>query len=80
MWMAHAFILIDPDNADRNTAHDIAAALQVMGCEIDSIDDERHLIEATMPAHELPTVQAMDGVAYVRNVHHYHARREPVAA
>ena len=80
MWMCHALILIDPRNYDGNTAQDIADALRVMGCEVDSIDDERHLIEACFASHELPTIQAMDGVAYVRNVHHYHARREPAAA
>lgn len=78
MWMCHALILIDPRNDDRNSAHDIADALRFMGCDVDSIDEDRHLIEACFPSHELATIQAMDGVSYVRNVHHYHARREPV--
>jgi hypothetical protein len=36
-----------------------------------SSDEDKHVIEATVPAHELPVIQAMTGVSYVRSIFTY---------
>ena len=71
MWMSNIFILIDRNNADKNSIAEIAAALAEIGGEVISVDEQRHVIEAAVPAHELATVKAMDGVCYVRCVFNY---------
>lgn len=69
--MSNVLVLVDRNNADKNGIADIAAALTEIDGELISIDEQKHVIEAAIPAHELSTVRAMDGVSYVRCVFDY---------
>lgn len=86
MWMCETCIVVDRRNADGNSLKDLVAALRDAGADIEQIDEERHVIYALIAASELATVRLMEGVAYVRVVHYYHADRrigpetQPVAA
>ena len=80
MWMSDVMIVVNCHNLDCNNLHEIAAAISEAGAVIVSIDEQSHVIEAAVPAHEVPTVAAMEGVAYVRNVFTYFADRAPARA
>lgn len=69
--MSNILILIDRNNADKNGIGDIVAALAEIDGQLIAIDEQKHVIEAAVPAHELATVKAMDGVSYVRCVFNY---------
>jgi hypothetical protein len=69
--MSNLYVVIDRENVDRNTLHDIAAAIAHGGATIFNIDEETYVIEAAMPSSELPTVRAMEGVCYVRSAFNY---------
>jgi hypothetical protein len=71
MWISNVLIVVDRNNPDRNSINDLASAVTEAGATVLAIDDENHVIEADMPTHEVVTVAAMDGVAYVRNVVSY---------
>src|SRR5260221_12542098 len=71
MWMSNLYIVIDRENVDRNTLHDIAAAIAHGGATVFGIDEENFVIEAAMPSSELPIVRAMEGVCYVRCAFNY---------
>jgi hypothetical protein len=45
-----------------------------------SVDADNWVIEAAVPSHEVPTIAAMDGVAYVRGVFTYLSGEVPEAA
>jgi hypothetical protein len=77
MWMSNILIVVDRRNADPNSLNDIAAAVREAGATVVAVDEPRHVIEAAIPTRELPTVSAMDGVAYVRCVFNYFC--DPVA-
>jgi len=47
------------------------AALGEIDGQLIGIDEQNHVIEAAVPAHELATVKAIDGVCYVRSVFNY---------
>lgn len=49
MWMSNVFIVVDRNNADRNSMEEIAAAVACAGANIVGIDVQTHLIEATVP-------------------------------
>ena len=76
MWMSNIFIIVDRNNADRNSIRDIADAVTGMG-SVMGVDEQSHWIEAAVPAHEVPTVKAIDGVAYVRCVFNYFCGNPP---
>ncbi len=80
MWISNVLIVVDRNNPDHNSLTDLAAAVQETGAQVVGIDDENHVIEADMPTHEVVTVAAMDGVAYVRNVFSYFKDTPPQEA
>jgi hypothetical protein len=69
--MSNLLIVVDRNNADRNCIADLAAAVLETGAHCVNVDEANGVIEAAVPAHEVPTVVAMDGVSYVRNVFIY---------
>jgi hypothetical protein len=71
MWMSNVLIVVDRNNPDGNGVADIASALVESGAVVLGVDEQRWLIEATLPAHEVPVVTAMEGVSYVRSVFTY---------
>ena len=79
MWMSNCFIVINRENDDANNLLDIAAAVREMGAVV-TVDEHQHVIEATLPAHEVPTLQLIPGVSYVRCVFNYFCGRAPKAA
>ena len=80
MWMSNLFILVDQRNADRNTMPDIACAVEHVGGKIVNLDEQSYLIEAVVPTRDVPTIAAMEGVAYVRSVFTYIAGNQPEVA
>ena len=77
--MCNAYIVVNQKNADRNNVREIASALFEAGAIMLAVDEDSATIEATVPAAELPTIQAMEGVAYVRSAFNYFARRPQTA-
>jgi hypothetical protein len=75
MWMSNVLIVIDQNNADKNCVADLAAAVAETGATYINIDAACGIIEAAVPAHEVPTVAAMAGVSYVRSVFTYFCDR-----
>jgi hypothetical protein len=71
MWMSDCIIVVDRNNVDMNGLADIASAVADLGAVV-QVDEQRHVIEASVPANEIPTVKAMTGVSYVRNVFSYY--------
>jgi hypothetical protein len=70
MWMSNCLIVINRNNDDANGLADIAAAVREMGAVV-TVDEQQHVIEAALPAHEVPTLQLIPGVSYVRCVFSY---------
>jgi hypothetical protein len=79
MWMSNCLIVINRSNDDSNGILDIAAAVAEMG-SVMAIDEQQYVIEAALPAHEVPTLQLIPGVSYVRCVFNYFCGTSPVAA
>jgi hypothetical protein len=75
MWMCNAYIVVNQKNADRNSVREIALALFEAGAIMLAVDEDSATIEATVPAAELPIIEAMEGVSYVRSAFHYFANR-----
>jgi hypothetical protein len=73
MWMSEIQIVVDRNNVDHNGLRDIAAAVAEAGAvsSVD-VDEDHHVLTATLPAAEVHTVAAMEGVRYVRNVLTYY--------
>jgi type III secretory pathway component EscR len=71
MWMSNVIIVIDQNNADRNRIADLAAAIAETGAAYVNVDEACGMIEAAVPAQEVPTIAAMVGVSYVRSVFTY---------
>src|SRR5213592_3580865 len=71
MMMCDLMILIDPKHPDQNTIDEIVAALNSMGGCVVEINAGCHMIEAIVPATELPTLHHLGGVSYVRPVFSY---------
>ena len=76
MWMSECIIVVDPDNSDGNKIGDIVAAIGGLGSVL-QVNENESVIEAAVPAHEVPTVRAMIGVSYVRCVFSYFCGRAP---
>jgi len=72
MWMSNVVIVVNSKNADRNSLEDLADAVRQTGATAVMIDEQNRTIEAAVPADELPTVAAMEGVSYVRPVFNYY--------
>ena len=77
MWVSEVLLVIDPRNADRNTADDIAAALHSAGAHAIEIDESGQTVSATMPTSDMSLLQHIAGVSYVRPVHSYFASSQP---
>jgi hypothetical protein len=80
MWMSNILIVVDRNNPDHNSVTDLAAAVKETGADVINVDEHNLVIEADMPTHEVVTVAAMDGVAYVRNVFSYFKDQTPQEA
>jgi len=79
MWMSNCLIVIDKNNVDANSLHDITAAVREIGAVV-TVNEGEHVIEAALPAHEVPTLHHIPGVSYVRCVFSYFCGATPVAA
>jgi len=79
MWMSTLLIMVNQDNIDRNGLMDIASAVEAAGGRVIDVDESRFAIEANVATQELPTISAMEGVAYVRSVFNYFRTLERVA-
>jgi acetolactate synthase small subunit len=71
MWFSNVLIVVNRNNADRNGLLDIAAAVADTGTSVVNVDEDRFIIEAAAPSEVIPTIQAMEGVTYVRCVFSY---------
>ena len=72
MWMSNILITVDRLSARASGLSDIAAAIGRMDeCAVLNLDEQRNVIEASVPAHELPKVKEIAGVCYVRCVFNY---------
>jgi hypothetical protein len=71
MWISNVLIVVNRNNADRNGLLDIAAAVMDTGTSVVHVDEDRFVIEAAAPSEVVPTIQAMEGVSYVRCVFSY---------
>jgi hypothetical protein len=80
MWMSNILIVVNENNADRNAMADLAAAVAETGAECVNVDTACGVIEAAVPAHEVPTIAAMDGVSYIRGVFTYFCDGKPQRA
>ena len=76
MWMSNCLIVVNRHNDDANSVNDIAAAVAEMGAVV-AIDAREHVIEAAVPAHEVPTLHLIPGVTYVRCVFNYFCDGQP---
>jgi hypothetical protein len=85
MWMSNILIMVNRNNVDHNGLADVAAAVADTGARVFEVDEGAFAIEANVATRELPTITAMEGVAYVRSVFNYFCDasadvEEPVAA
>lgn len=72
MWMSNVLITVDRLSARASGLTDIAGAIGHMDeCSVLNVDEHRNVIEAAVPAHELPKVKEIAGVCYVRCVFNY---------
>jgi len=71
MWMSNIYIVINQNNSDRNNLCDLCDAVTEAGATVVAVDEQHHVIEATSPAHEVPTIAAMEGVSCVRSFFTY---------
>jgi hypothetical protein len=81
MWMTEVIVTVNRNNVDSNGLRDIASAVADAGGTNVEIDDDNHVIAATLPSNAVLTVCAMEGVTYCRQVFSYYAgRQDPAAA
>ena len=74
--MSECIIVVDRNNPDSNNIGDLVAAVGDLG-NILQVNENEYVIEAAIPAHEIPTVKAMAGVSYVRCVFNYYCGQAP---
>lgn len=74
--MSECIIVVDRNNPDSNNISDLVAAVGDLG-NILQVNENEYVIEAAVPAHEIPTVKAMAGVSYVRCVFNYYCGQAP---
>jgi hypothetical protein len=70
--MSDILIVADPNNVDHNKLEQIADAVRHCGGNIESVDAEHCVIEALIDSREIPVVERMEGVSYVRSIFTYH--------
>jgi hypothetical protein len=73
MMLSDVLITLDSKHPDQNTLEEIIEALKFAGGKVIDINPQQQVIEAIMPTHEVPTLEAMGGVAYVRSIFTYTA-------
>jgi hypothetical protein len=71
MLVSDVLITLDSKHPDRNTVADIMDALKYINANIIEVDSNQQVIEAIVPTHEVATLEAMGGVAYVRSIFTY---------
>lgn len=76
MWMSECIIVVDQNNCDSNSIKDLAAAVGDVGA-VTNVDESQHIIQATLPAHEVPVVKEFEGVSYVRCVFNFFCGQPP---
>ena len=79
MWMSNCLVVVNRQNCDSNSLSEIAAAIREFGSVV-AINEDEHVIEVSMPSHEMATVSAIEGVSYVRCVFSYHCKGAPAKA
>jgi hypothetical protein len=79
MWFSEVLLVVNPRNADQNTATDIAAALLSVGATDIEVDDSCSTVSATLPTADLSLLQHIAGVSYVRPVHNYYSAERATA-
>ena len=79
MWKSNCLVVVNRQNHDANTLSEIASALREFGTVV-AIDEQEHVIEVSMPSHEMATVSAIAGVSYIRCVFSYHCESQPAKA
>ena len=62
MWMSNVLIVVDRNNADRNSLTDLAAAVKETGADVIGMDEENLVIAADMhgPAGEAANTATVD--------------------
>ncbi|HZL34034.1 MAG TPA: hypothetical protein VFC78_01915 [Tepidisphaeraceae bacterium] len=78
--MSDLYIMVNRDNADRNSLADLCAAVTEAGGTILNVDEQNHMIEAAAPSSEISTIAAMEGVSYVRSIFNYLSDAPPRSA
>lgn len=73
MQRSNILVVIDPAHPDHNSVEDLVNALRHIGAEIIEVNYPQQIIEAVVATHEIPLVEAIGGVAYVRPVFTYFA-------
>jgi hypothetical protein len=76
MRFSTILVIVDSKHADGNSLQDIIGALTDIGADIIDVNRDLLIIEASIALREVPTVQAIGGVAYVRPVFTYSAAVE----
>jgi hypothetical protein len=71
MHISNILVMVDPKHADGNSLQDIVGALTDIGAVIIEVDRDHHIIEASVALREVPTIEAIGGVSYVRPVFTY---------
>jgi len=71
-------IVADQNNVDKNKLEEIADAVRYGGGNIEEVDTSRCVIEATVDPREIPVIERMEGVSYVRPIFTYHDQMSEV--
>jgi hypothetical protein len=73
--------MVNRNNVDSNGLRDIACAVADAGGTNVEIEEDNHVISATVPSNTVLTLCAMEGVTYCRQVFSYYAgQQDPAAA
>jgi hypothetical protein len=76
MHFSNILVIVDSKHADGNSLQDIIGALTDIGADIIDVNRELHVIEASIALREVPTVEVIGGVSYVRPMFTYFATVE----
>ena len=79
MWMSNCLVVVNRQNHDANSLSEIVSAIREFGSVV-AINDDEHVIEVSMPSHEMAIVSAIEGVSYVRCVFSYFCDGVPAKA
>jgi hypothetical protein len=65
-------IVADTNNVDKNKLEEIADAVRYGGGNIEGVDASQCVIEATVDTCDIPIIERIEGVSYVRPIFSYH--------